>query len=265
MFRNDLHKFAVPNSEIQQMGNFLIGIDDTDNKESRGTGFRARQLAHLLEENSLGQVQSITRHQLFFDPRIPYTSHNSSACLSVTHANKAELKSFCRDFMLQECAPGSDGGLCIHETDLIHDNISEWGLSAKSEVLTKDDAKKLAAAHQVYLEGLTGTHDGIIGALAAIGLHKAGNDGRCIWLSGKELRELNGVYAVKKLTALCAVDEIRDTNGNMLAADARLFVGDWVRPALKNHKMVLFVEKALNTEEYEWIIAPKSYIKRLTD
>lgn len=247
------------------MGNFLIGIDDTDNKESRGTGFRARQLAALLESSALANVHSITRHQLFFDPRIPYTSHNSSACLSVTDAEKEELISFCRNFMLRECAPGSDGGLCIHEKESIHPCVSDWGLRAKSEVLTQDEAKSLASAHGIYLEGLTGTHDGIIGALAAIGLHKAGNDGRCIWLSGKELRELNGIYSVAELTSICNVDEIREQSGNRLSNEARLFVGEWVRPVLKDHKMVIFVENAINTEEYEWIVAPKSFIKSLSD
>ncbi len=247
------------------MVEFLIGIDDTDNKESRGTGFRARQLAGLLESSSLASVHAITRHQLFFDSRIPYTSHNSSACLSVNGVEKEKLISFCREFMLRECAPGSDGGLCIHEKELIHPSISDWGLRAKSEVLTQDEAKSLVSAHGIYLEGLTGTHDGIIGALAAIGLHKAGNDGRCIWLSGKELRELNGIYSVEDLTSICNVDEIREQSDIRLSNEARLFVGNWVRPVLKDHKMVIIVEKAINTKEYEWIVAPKSLIKSLSD
>jgi hypothetical protein len=39
----------------------LIGIDDTDNADSRGAGF----LAHQLEASVLGKVNGITRHQLF--------------------------------------------------------------------------------------------------------------------------------------------------------------------------------------------------------
>ena len=64
----------------------LIGIDDTDNLETRGTGFRARQLASGLQASALATTHGITRHQLLVDPRIPYTSHNSSACLRVTPA-----------------------------------------------------------------------------------------------------------------------------------------------------------------------------------
>jgi hypothetical protein len=57
----------------------LIGIDDTDNLESRGTGYCVRQLANWLSEKNLVVPLGITRHQLLVDPRIPYTSHNSSA------------------------------------------------------------------------------------------------------------------------------------------------------------------------------------------
>jgi len=35
--------------------NLLIGIDDTDNLESRGTGYRVRQLANWLAENRLAK------------------------------------------------------------------------------------------------------------------------------------------------------------------------------------------------------------------
>ena len=67
----------------------FIGIDDTDNLESRGTGFRVRELAREMRERGLADTKSITRHQLFVSPDIPYTSHNSSACLRVrTEAGK---------------------------------------------------------------------------------------------------------------------------------------------------------------------------------
>lgn len=47
----------------------LIGIDDTDNLESRGTGHCARQLGLSLVASNLIELQSITRHQLLVDSR----------------------------------------------------------------------------------------------------------------------------------------------------------------------------------------------------
>ena len=61
-----------------------IGIDDTDNPDTRGTGFRARQLVDRLHDRDMARTVGVTRHQLLVDDRIPYTSHNSSACLAVT-------------------------------------------------------------------------------------------------------------------------------------------------------------------------------------
>lgn len=60
----------------------LVGIDDTDDHWSPGTGRRARALLHELAAAGLGAPAGATRHQLLVDDRIPYTSHNSSACLA---------------------------------------------------------------------------------------------------------------------------------------------------------------------------------------
>src|SRR5512145_2245003 len=93
----------------------LIGIDDTDNLESRGTGFRARQLGARLSAAGLGRLRGITRHQLYVHPSIPYTSHNSSACLDVDLADDryADARDFCREYLATESAAGSDAGLCL--------------------------------------------------------------------------------------------------------------------------------------------------------
>ena len=61
----------------------LVGIDDTDNLESRGTGFRAREFGRQLMEEGLASVRGISRHQLYVHPDIPYTSHNSALCLDI--------------------------------------------------------------------------------------------------------------------------------------------------------------------------------------
>ena len=56
----------------------LIGLDDTDNAVSRGTGYLARTLLGELARRGCRPI-GVTRHQLLLDARIPYTSHNSSA------------------------------------------------------------------------------------------------------------------------------------------------------------------------------------------
>ncbi|MCD4745608.1 MAG: hypothetical protein K8R58_04860 [Bacteroidales bacterium] len=247
------------------MTRILIGIDDTDNKDSRGTGFRSRQLGKLIEKNNLGIVDGITRHQLFFDTRIPYTSQNSSACLDVFSEDLKNLTELAQNFLLRESADGSDAGLAISLFDKIDNEIINWGIRAKKEVLTQDEAIDIAKRKKIFLEGLTGNRDGIIGSLAAIGLRKSGNDGRFVWLRGKEIRELKGIYKVEHLFNKIKVDSITDKSGNNISKDAKINVGEWVRPVLKNNKIIIIADKSLNNKSYEWKVATKDYIKSISD
>lgn len=246
---------------------WLIGIDDTDNKESRGTGFNARQLAAALENDRLGHVKGITRHQLFVHPDIPYTSQNSSACLDVDIDSFDEIKMFCRNFMLQIGASGSDVGLCIAKQINISNEIVKWGLNAKSVVLNMDKAIEVAKNNEIYLEGLTGTYDGIIGALAAVGLRTGGNDGRFIWLnSEKNLRDIeHGIHSVEDLISKSGIDEVQSIEIENVYLKDRVNLNDWARPVLQNNKVVLLVEKSLNNNSYEWKCAAKEFVKRISN
>ena len=49
---------------------FFVALDDTDNKDSRGTGFKSRELGKLIHKKILGEVESISRHQLFVHDKI---------------------------------------------------------------------------------------------------------------------------------------------------------------------------------------------------
>jgi len=243
----------------------LIGIDDTDNKESRGTGFRARQLGSIIEKKNLGSIKSISRHQLFYDPRIPYTSQNSSACLTVNSNHFLELIDLSAEFLLHESAEGSDAGLSVAHYDSINESVLNWGNRAKFEVLTQKEARLLAEESDIFLEGYTGNKDGIIGSLAAIGLKKGGNDGRCVWLEGEDIRDLKGNYSVSELFKLINIDSIIDRSGKEIQKDKIINVGDWLRPIIKNSKIMIIVDKLENNKNYEYRVSSKDYIKSISD
>jgi hypothetical protein len=240
----------------------LIGIDDTDNPESRGTGFRARDIGRLLTEAGLGTLKGITRHQLLFDPRIPYTSHNSSACLEVETNKIKEVKDFCADYLITESAEGSDAGLCISETDKVSNRIMNWGLRAKKEIITQQEAREIAVEENIFLEGYTGTKGGIIGSMAAIGLRKGGNDGRFLWIRG--MREMAGVYKVSEIIENTGVNQIMSINNEPLPANTEVFLGDWWRPVMKNNKIIIFVGQ-INEINYGWQVVSREYIKSISN
>ena len=241
-----------------------IGIDDTDNLESRGTGFRVRELARELREQDIADTKSITRHQLFVSPDIPYTSHNSSACLRIyTNPDKRQdLIAYCREYLLRESAPGSDAGLCVIDEDRIGDRVRDWGVRAKDTVLTQEECRDLARSEDFVLEGLTGTHGGIIGATAAVGLCHAGNDGRFLWTRG--IRDLEcGRYRLEQMQALTDIDEFRHVDGATVNEPGSLIeISEWARPVLLGGKAVLLLEGGDDEQNPVWRVAAKEIIKR---
>ena len=245
----------------------LIGIDDTDNQESRGTGYNSRQLAAAIEAENLGKVRGITRHQLFVHPDIPYTSQNSSACLEVTTNNYNEIKDFCRNFMRQIGAIGSDVGLCIIQRDKVSEEIIKWGVDAKSIVLKMDDAVEKAHRNEIYLEGLTGTKDGIIGALAAVGLRAGGNDGRFIWLNSKKnLRDIEqDIHKVEDLIKNAGIDMVQPIEKDVVNPSEKVYLNNWARPVLRDNNSVLLIEKTINNNSYDWKCATKEFVKSISN
>jgi len=244
---------------------YYIGIDDTDNLESRGTGHRARQLGTMLEEAGIARLICITRHQLFVHKDIPYTSHNSSACLLMDcdPAKKAELIAFCRDFLLRESAPGSDAGLCIAAATAINHGIENWGKNAKKIVLNKPLAHEIAVQNNIYLEGLTGEKIGVIGALAAVGLRHSGNDGRVLWLP--MLRETEGIFSGAVLKKRLQIDRITSKDGTEIEYEDTIMADGWIRPVMHDTKITLIVEKSESHEKYQWQHVPKEYIKSISN
>ncbi len=226
---------------------WIIAIDDTDNDTSIGTGRLARMLGEHLESLGLGRVTGVTRHQLLVDDRIPYTSHNSAAAIGlVSEAGPGEevsvesLRAPAAAFLYEHFHPGADPGLAILSTDKPMDEaLLAFGQRAQREVLTKDEAYDLARRRGVHLSEHGGTGQGVIGALAATGLRFGGSDGRFIGLQG--IRKLKGRCSVEKILDGSDVDEVVDVMGSPLPAHAQIDTGDWVRPALVNHRACLKV------------------------
>jgi hypothetical protein len=244
----------------------LVAIDDTDNLESRGTGFRARQLRELIEQEGCGYVSDVTRHQLFVSPEIPYTSHNSAACIRLRLSRRATISlvhEICGAFLRRESASGSDAGLCIAQLAAVSRKVREFGRAAKQSVLTQEQARALARDEGLVLEGYTGTQGGVIGALAAVGLRAAGTDGRFLWLRG--IREvLPRQYTLKELKTLTDIQCFRATDAGMgeIAVDDRIDIWWSVRPVMIDNKSTLLLEKQHEQESCEWRSAPKELVRQ---
>jgi len=246
------------------MTKYIIGIDDTDNLESRGTGYKARQLALSIEDLGYAEVLSVSRHQLLVDRRIPYTSHNSSASILINAlVDIKSITDLCTLYLKEESAEGSDAGLCIAEFDCISEEVIRWGNRAKKEILTKKKAHELAEKEGIFLEGYKGKKIGVIGSLAAVGLRKEANDGRLLWL--RNLRESNGIYTVHDFKTWVNLDAVTRKNGTFVPGNEKIFIGEWCRPVHLKNKITLIAEKAYGNKSYQWRCASKEYIKSISE
>jgi tRNA(Ile2) C34 agmatinyltransferase TiaS len=231
----------------------LLGVDDTDVLGHKpGTGRLARDLGAHLQQAGLATLLGVVRHQLLVDPRIPYTSHNSPACLILemeSRANGTARRLFdeAAEYVRSRCAQGSDPGLCFAARDDVAMIVVEFGWRAGNEVLNKQEAWALAQCENLRLEELGGTGDGVIGALAAVGLTAEGNAGRYLELGGglRDLPErLPASVLRQRGIALLSVAR----NSEPVAADAEIFTEDRVRPRLIGGRPVLLLERT----EHGW-------------
>jgi tRNA(Ile2) C34 agmatinyltransferase TiaS len=220
----------------------LAGIDDTDTLDSPGTNQLARRLAEVLPPGF--ECTLVLRHQLFFDRRIPYTSKNGSASLGIRSApgrRLDELLPVLRAEMRAWYVPGSDPGLGLAGEDVAPE-ISAFARRCQREVVRQDEARALAARHGVYLEGFGGTEDGVIGALAAIGLLATGDDGRVVHLAGwRWPDDFAGHQPVSAVRAR-GVDEIRAGEDGPAIEHGTVDIGKHLRPSYRGGRVVLFVE-----------------------
>jgi tRNA(Ile2) C34 agmatinyltransferase TiaS len=214
----------------------FIGMDDTDNYESRGTGHLARQVAACLAEEY--EILGVVRHQLLVDPRVPYTKHNSSATIVLDAADEIDLNAVfkkVRECMQSDFQPGSDPGLCVAAN--VPEAITHFGRRAKVELVTQEEARRLAERHGILLEGLGGNQGGVIGALAGVGLAASGEDGRYV-LVGK-MRELDGLQPVEAVLS-AGVAQIQTEDGQPVTHG--LILTGKLRPARRGGRPVAVLE-----------------------
>jgi hypothetical protein len=247
----------------------LIGIDDTDTLQSPGTGRLSQRLIAELRQARLGRAVGATRHQLLVDARIPYTSHNSTACIAWEATDPAQgthVIEYCSAFLERESAPGSDPGLAVALLEALpgsasRDRLTAFGVRAKRDLLSQQIALAVARAVGVHLSGHGGTNGGIIGALAAVGLHLSGDDGLFLWMPG--IRELSGEATYGDLRELVPIDAALDPEGAEPPAGETIELGDWVRPVLRDGRAILLLEEALSRNgSRRWRVAPRDVVKQ---
>ncbi len=216
----------------------LVGIDDTDTLETPGTNQLARKLLAVLPPGL--RARRILRHQLLVDPRIPYTSHNGSASILLDgEADPAVLFDCLAAEMRSRFVPGSDPGLCV--ATAMTDDVVRFARRCETEVVEQQEAREVARAAGVRLEGLGGTEQGVVGALAAVGLGSTGEDGRVVHLADWPWPdEMTGPQPFERVTAR-GVEVVVDIETDDVVHGGVIDVGKRLRPNLRGGRVVLYV------------------------
>jgi hypothetical protein len=234
-----------------------VGLDDTDTLNDPGTNQLARHLVREL--NGIFSGRMIVRHQLLEDPRVPCTKKNGCASIAfepvgwalssntvASGVNMFGLPNLLidrlRDMIVPWCPAGSDPGLCVGR--IVPAAISDWGRRCQRELVTQAEARRLAAEHSIFLEGLGGTEDGVIGALAAVGLLATKNDGRVVHFgsSGEDWYDVTGCLEAGDILAR-GIDEIRTIDTDERLNTGNVDVGKRLRPNFRQGKIVLYVTR----------------------
>lgn len=219
---------------------FLVGIDDTDSLDSdHGTGRIGRRLADQLAIDHDLSLHGCVRQQFLVDPRVPYTTHNSAACL-VFEADDPPVEAIVADagaFLVDVMADVADPGLCVAHAEDVPDSVAAFGRQIQEEVVDKADAYAVADAvgEGVFLDEYGGTGDGVIGALGSVGLTADGDSGR--YIAYGDIRAYGETVSAGRLRddGIAVVT----SGGDAISDDATVFTHDWIRPERRDGGPVL--------------------------
>jgi hypothetical protein len=178
------------------------------------------------------------------DERVPYTSHNSSACVVLELEDPQGLKGIIERAAAHIGAhflEGSDPGVCVAAAGAPGlAELADFGRHCTCRVVNQKAA--LAAAAGVHLSAHGGSGDGIIGAAAAVGLTAAGWCGRFIEFG--LLREYPDMVRVKDLEAHRIAVVSVDRDAAVPGPADMVLTNRWVRPRLMAGRPVLLVRGA---------------------
>lgn len=240
-----------------------LGFDDSDTQDSLyGTGKLARWFQHDMPQGC--DCLGVVRQQLLVCDEIPYTSHNSAACLIAELVDPELLNEMIEraaNHLRHYAMDDSDPGLCVAaEYDPSIGDLIDFGHFCTRAVATQKQAA--AAAKKVHLSGHGGTNDGIIGAAAAVGLTLWGWSGRFIEFG--DLRSLPDKVLVSELNNMGIKAVSMERDAAVPAPNDTVITNGWLRPRLLGNLPVLLVTP-LETGRWQNIYRKRRKIKNLSE
>ncbi|RLI75073.1 hypothetical protein DRO97_04205 [Archaeoglobales archaeon] len=145
----------------------VIGVDDTDNKESGATWSLVNEISYELETKGFGDYLNHVIVQLY-----PKTPHKTTNCVSiaVTFAVKEDkVNELIERFkkLLDERSLSDETAIAIYKKIAISESLKLYGLETKKKIIELKYTNDVAIQNGVELIPIKGER-GKIGALAAV-------------------------------------------------------------------------------------------------
>ena len=240
---------------------YMVCIDDTDMPGTKGTGWLVEHLCHKMKKKG-AKSSAISRHQLYVHKDIPFTSHNSAMCFEMeTDRDRIDgLIAYMAAYLKDNCEKGSDPGLCVASMDQRLDSTSlmAFGKNAKKAVSSKKAAYDMAGRTGIHLSEHGGTGQGVVGAVAGVGLRLSGNDGR--YRGWYHLGLPGDIASVEELCGHDFIDELVTVSGQVLPMNTRVHIGsEKTKTVRMGGRQVLVV---MDNKEYDSGLAYRTITKK---
>jgi len=213
---------------------FTIGIDDTGHLDQHLTTKLMRNWLSQMLKADLIHSEGITRHQLFESEKITFSYKNRSLALTFnTSLSVFEIEDSLIDFIRANSNSNSNPAIALlsRHSDSLH--VLAFGRRCKNELLKLADSEQYASEANVLLRGLGGNRNGMIGALAAVGLRAGGADGVFVHLNG--LENIKGTLSAGDIRNSSALQHILDISSDEeLDRDDIIKIDSYLRPKLIN-------------------------------
>lgn len=244
----------------------IICVDDTDDlTKETSTGKIASEIRKTIKKEFKGKCEDITRHQLLIHEDVPYTSHNSSMCFraDIEKEDYEKVIRISKEIIKKNMAKSSDPGLCVVIEDKLENKktLIDYGFLAKRKVIKKEESYALAEKLGIFLEELGGTGQGVVGALAGIGLRLSGNDGE---FKGRiDLDDGKNSITVEEIKEQYSIDEVRTLDGEEVKDNVDIALEGKNKIILMDNKRIFYIEEQLKDGKNTYIAVSKDEIRNM--
>ncbi|MEN6348244.1 MAG: hypothetical protein ABFD08_02450 [Syntrophomonas sp.] len=222
----------------------FVAIDDSRQLDGGKAGETASLLTKSIESKGWGKCSIPSRHRLYPHPDTGCKKHNTARSFSAD-IEKQYLDEFVElacNMIKANVTPDSNTGLAIVVPELMENTSSliEYAYKVKEGLVSRNDTLGFANHPGVYLFELSGSGQGIIGALAGAGLRITGNDGQFRGKLQVGTGE-NYIATAREIIDKTYVEQVKNMDGENIRDDETVRMGEKVKVVLLDNKYTLMV------------------------